>query len=246
MSRHILPFSLFESHLNENLDLEDQMEFVNHYTSFSYDGEPTWEYDDSSGVFNIDGDFKCHDERLTDFQGVRFGKVGGNFYCYDNRIKSLDGSPQEVDGDFWCSSNKLTSLAGGPEKVGGTFDCSDNPLISLEGAPKEIGEYFTSSYFELAGSQWNPKGYMSILKNGSNLNYGKFSDFSNKARKLVLSLISADEINKEIQNDPAGMIMALKQIVNDPAFKGITDKLVWPKEYTDEVDLAGDFGRIGL
>jgi len=161
--------------------------------------------------------------------------VGGNFYCYDNKLTSLAGAAQEVGGDFYCWHNKLTSLAGAPQEVGGSFACYDNELTSLAGAPQEVGGWLDCGPFGLSKGEWNPKGWLRVLKEGKT-----------KARKLILTLLSAEALNKEIQKDPTRMIMKLKEVWNDEDFKEIRSKLVWPKGYGDSADLVGDLDDIGF
>jgi hypothetical protein len=203
----------------------------------------------------VGGRFDCRENKLTSLKGAP-QEVGGHFYCSDNELTSLEGSPQEVGGRFDCETNKLTSLAGAPQKVGGVFWCSDNQLTSLEGAPQEVGGNFycynnklTSlegapqevggdfecDAFELKEGDWNLKGWLKLLREGSP-----------EEQKLILTLVPAEELNKEIQKDPAGMIMKLKDIWNDEGFKEIRDKLVWPKGYEQEADLVGDLDDVGF
>jgi len=53
-------------------------------------------------------------------------------------------------------------------------------------------------------------------------------------------------LNKEIQQDPAGMIMKLKEVWNDESFRETRDQLVWPKGYEDQADLVGDLDDVGF
>ncbi len=227
-----------------------QEAFLNNYT----DG--TWSLNPTSGLVDVKGDFHCSGEKLEDFKGVKFGKVSGYFNCDDNKLTSLaggpkevgksfscdknkltslEGAPQEVGGDFYCSENKLTSLAGAPQKVGEDFYCSENKLTSLAGAPQKVGGEFICNAFELNKGEWNLKGWLKVLKEGSQ-----------EAQSLISTILSAEALNKEIARDPAGMIMKLKPVWNDENFKETRGKLVWPKGYAEEADLVGDLGGIGL
>jgi hypothetical protein len=249
MSRRILSFALFEAKIGLTAEQE---EFLNECT----DG--TWTYDSATGLVDVDGDFGCLAEGLEDFKGVRFGKVGGyfncssnkltslagapqkvghNFECSWNNLTSLEGAPQEVGGDFLCGGweNELTSLKGAPQVVDGDFNCEYNELTSLEGAPQKVGGYFICDAFKLKGREWNLEGWLKVLREGSP-----------KAQKLILSILSAEDLNKEIQKDPAGMIMKLKKIWNDRNFKDIRSKLVWPKDFGEEADLVGDLDDVGF
>jgi len=246
--RHLKTYGLFESKTGLT---KSQENFLNRYT------KGTWTYNPSTGLVDVKGGFDCSGGgTIKTFNGVKFGKISGNFWCSRNKLTTLEGGPQEVGGHFDCDSNQLTILEGAPQKVGGSFDCSDNELISLEGGPQEVGWNFNCSYnqltslegapqkvgrrfvcdaFRLGGGEWNLKGWLKVLKEGSP-----------EAQKLIHTILSADELNKEIAKDPAGMIMKLKKIWNDENFREIKSKLVWPKGYADDADLVGDLDDVGF
>ena len=104
--------------------------------------DPTWTLNPKTGLVDVDGDFRCYSQGLSDFKGVKFGVVKKHFRCENNLLTSLVGAPQEVGFSFDCENNLLTSLVGAPLKVGESFDCSNNALTSLVGAPQEVGESF--------------------------------------------------------------------------------------------------------
>ena len=97
----------------------------------------TWTLN-QTGLVDVKGNFDCSGQGLTDFKGVRFGKVDGDFYCYDNQLTSLVGAPKTVGVNFDCEDNQLTSLVGAPQEVKGYFVCNNNQLTSLVGAPQEV------------------------------------------------------------------------------------------------------------
>jgi hypothetical protein len=101
-----------------------------------------WRLNPSTGLVDVDGDFKCYRQGLKDFKGVAFGHIKGNFNCDNNQLTSLEGAPKTVNGYFSCSSNQLTSLEGAPQTVDGSFYCANNQLTSLEGAPQTVGGDF--------------------------------------------------------------------------------------------------------
>jgi hypothetical protein len=101
-----------------------------------------WTLNPKTGLVDVDGNFICSFQGLSDFKGVKFGKVTGDFLCGDNRLTSLEGAPQKVGVSFRCGFNCLTSLEGAPQKVGGSFYCIGNQLTSLEGAPQKVGGDF--------------------------------------------------------------------------------------------------------
>jgi hypothetical protein len=127
----------------------------------------TWTLNPQTGLIDVEGDFRCHNQGLKDFKGVKFGVVTGDFRCHFNQLTSLVGAPQWVGVTFACSHNSLTSLEGAPQVVGedfvcdnnqlttlvgaptsdiGYFNCEDNALTSLEGAPQRIKYGFYCSY----------------------------------------------------------------------------------------------------
>ena len=106
----------------------------------------TWKLNPRTGLVDVNGDFDCRGQGLSDFKGVRFGKVGRHFYCHDNQLTTLEGAPLNVRGGFSCYSNRLTSLEGAPEKVGWDFSCYNNLLTSLVGAPQKVeGDFHCGS-----------------------------------------------------------------------------------------------------
>ena len=203
----------------------------------------------------VEEDFRCNDNQLTSLEGAP-REVGGDFYCSSNELTSLVGAPQEVGGTFYCSNNQLTTLEGAPQGVKGGFNCVDNKLTSLEGAPQKVGKYFVCSgnkltslegapqeiggdfdcgYFYLPKGQWNPEGWLKILKNRRP-----------KAQPLILTLLTPEDLNREIQKDPAGMIMKLKEVWNEERFREIRSKLVWPRGYEEEMDIVSGLNTLGF
>lgn len=90
---------------------------------------------------SVTSEFNCANNDLTDLINSP-DTVGGWFDCRVNKLKSLNGSPKEVES-FYCNYNQLTNLVGGPEIVKSSFDCSNNELTSFEGFPKSIGQDFS-------------------------------------------------------------------------------------------------------
>jgi hypothetical protein len=228
MSRRILTFSLFEAARTAGLT-KKQEQFLNKFT------KGTWSMNSQTGLVDVDGDFDCDDQGLSDFKGVRFGKVSGDFGCEENRLTSLEGAPQEVGRAFCCTNNQLTTLVGAPREVGEDFYCYNNQLTTLEGAPQEVGGDFSCDAFTLESGEWNLEGWLSVLKEGSP-----------EAQQLIATILSPEDLNREIQKDPAGMIMKLKGVWNDESFRETRDKLVWPKGYEEEAGLVGDLDDVGF
>jgi hypothetical protein len=225
--KHLVDFRVFES-AGPGLT-QEQEEFLNRYT------KGTWSMNSQTGLVDVDGDFDCDDQGLSDFMGVRFGKVSGDFGCEENRLTSLEGAPQEVGRAFYCTNNQLTTLVGAPREVGEDFYCYNNQLTTLEGAPQEVEGDFSCDAFTLESGEWNLEGWLSVLKEGSP-----------EAQQLTATILSPEDLNREIQKDPAGMIMKLKGVWNDESFGETRDKLVWPKGYEEEAGLVGDLDDVGF
>ena len=117
----------------------------------------TWQLNPRTGLVDVDGYFDCSWQGLSDFKGVRFGKIGGKFYCDNNQLTTLEGAPREVGGYFSCDNNQLTTLEGAPQKVGGRFYCKYNQLTSLEGAPQEVGGDFYCDNNQLTTLEGAPR-----------------------------------------------------------------------------------------
>ena len=101
-----------------------------------------WSLNPQTGLVDVDLDFNCTGQGLSDFKGVKFGVVNRSFFCPRNSLTSLIGAPQRVGGDLYCNENALTSLEGAPQRVGMSLNCNNNRLTSLMGAPREVGGSF--------------------------------------------------------------------------------------------------------
>ena len=141
---------LFEAFSTPTLT-EEQISWLNKCT------RKGWKLNPSTGLVDVDRNFKCEKQILTDFKGVRFGHVKENFTCSFNQLTSLEGAPQTVDGSFNCGGNQLTSLEGAPKTVGGSFYCNGNQLTSLNGAPKTIGKDFSCGVNKLTSLEGAPQ-----------------------------------------------------------------------------------------
>ena len=201
--RHIKEFSqLFE---NTQELAQEQKDWLDACTA------GRWKLNPQTGLVDVDRNFNCQNQDLPDFEGVRFGDVGGNFDCSDNSLTSLEGAPQSVGGDFWCYDNSLTSLKGAPQSVGGYFACSENSLTSLEGAPQIVGGSFGCQGNQLTSLEGAPRRigrdfdcYYNQLTSlegapqevGGNLNCSG-NPISNDAIVKVIKLMSRKKITLE-------------------------------------------------
>ena len=134
--KHIKPYQLFESEPIRTVFTKEQLNWLDECAA------GRWKLNPQTGFVDVNGDFDCNKQGLTDLKGVKFGDVIGYFWCHNNQLTSLEGAPQTVGRGFWCHINQLTSLEGAPQSVKGDFRCYDNQLTTLEGAPKSVGGSF--------------------------------------------------------------------------------------------------------
>jgi hypothetical protein len=219
-----------------------------------------WNLDPSTGLIDVDGDFKCYQQGLTDFKGVAFGHVNGNFECYHNQLTSLEGAPQIVDGYFDCQHNQLTSLEGAPQKVGGGFYCGCcNRLTSLKGAPQKVGREFIIAwdYSSLNtmgilnwSNGWEKKGNADFLrtlfaklKEISDIPENKFvssiSVSKSELTSMLLSLAGFDSVSDLLLSGkiPVGDKFEIYRVVKDSMPE------VWDK-VKDQLDSEGDTSEL--
>ena len=95
--RHV---KLFEAFSTQSLT-EDQIKWLDRCA------KGRWKMNPSTGLIDVDGNFSCVQQDLTDFKGVAFGHVKGYFDCHVNRLTSLVGAPQTVDDGFYCNNNPV-------------------------------------------------------------------------------------------------------------------------------------------
>ena len=98
----------------------------------------SWDIDEK-GLVNVTSNFYCCGisgnplNRKWGFNGLKFGRIGGNFHSNDQGLVTLDGCPRYVGKNCYLGHNKLVSTKGAPEEVGETLALSHNNIISLEG-----------------------------------------------------------------------------------------------------------------
>ena len=135
--KHIKPYQIFEaSAAAPQALIQEQIDWLDKCS------KRKWKINPQTGLVDVEGQFYCHFQGLTDLKGVRFGKVSGDFGCESNQLTSLEGAPHSVGGNFVCYKNRLTSLEGAPQIVGKNFDCNKNQLTTLAGAPHSVGKNF--------------------------------------------------------------------------------------------------------
>jgi hypothetical protein len=203
--RHIRRYNeIFE---NESGLSHDQIVLMDSYTT----GE--WKLNPQTGLVDVNGDFNCSIEELSDFKGIRFGKVTGDFSCSLNRLTTLEGAPEEVGGDFTCSWNGLTNLKGAPKRVGGNFRCVHNVLLTLEGAPEEVGGNFYLD--ERKGFPWTIEGKSEYLESRY------------KHSELILGVLSAEEIKNAVSKNPTLLVPLERR--NRELYNKVLKELGWDK-----------------
>ena len=218
---HLKTFSIFES--TQKLT-QDQIDFLNEYT------RGTWELN-SEGLVDVQGTFYCSWNGLTDFKGIRFGRVSGDFSCSRNNLAALEGSPQEVGGYFFCEHNNLRTLEGAPQTVGWDFWCYDNKLTTLEGAPQTIGGKFNSDHIDVPTGKWSLQTLIEMYR-----------ELSGRKKEMLGTLVSTEALQKKIDANPEKAAVELKSIVHLPEFGGLR----WPESLKTEVDLLSDLDSVGL
>jgi hypothetical protein len=134
--KYIKPYQIFESSSSASALTQEQIGWLDKCV------EGSWKLNPLTGLVDVDGDFDCSEQGLTDLKGVKFGKVSSGFRCENNQLTSLVGAPQAVGVNFYCYDNQLTTLEGAPKTVGWHFNCDSNVLTSLEGAPQKVSGDF--------------------------------------------------------------------------------------------------------
>ena len=90
-------------------------------------------------TINVNGDVDLRNKKIISFpKYIQFNKIRGSFDCSYNFLKTLKGTPYEVNINFYCDNNRLSSLEFGPEIVNGGYFCNNNKLVMLKGIPKKI------------------------------------------------------------------------------------------------------------
>jgi hypothetical protein len=120
--KYIREYQLFEASATAPALTAEQIEWLDKCV------KRKWKLNRQTGFVDVDGDFDCSEQGLTDFKGVKFGDVSGNFRCSKNQLTTLEGAPQNVYGNFFCGDNQLTSLVGAPQWVIMGFSFRDNPV----------------------------------------------------------------------------------------------------------------------
>ena len=160
--KYIREYQVFEASASAAALTEEQIKWLNKCA------KGRWKLNPQTGLVDVDDDFDCSEQGLTDLKGVKFGKVNGSFYCENNQLTSLEGAPQTVGGNFWCHKNQLTSLVGAPQKVGEGFYCHGNQLTTLVGAPKRVGGGFVCYDNHLTSLEGAPQSVGGYFRCGWN------------------------------------------------------------------------------
>ena len=185
------------------------------------------------GPKTVGGTFTCQNSpSLTSVSGAP-ETVGRSFLCLLNSVKSLEGLPENmsVGTGFNCSYNYLTSLVGVPKIIGGDFVCIKNDLANLEGAPQTVGGEFSSDGLKIPEGEWSMDTLIGIFLGGTP-----------QQKHLVAPLVDPKVIQQQIDENPEGMLVKLKGVLNHPHFR----ELKWPERLEQEKGLLSDLGDVGL
>jgi hypothetical protein len=223
---------LFEDFSTSTSLTEDQIKWLDRCT------EGIWKLNPSTGLIDIDGDFECIQQNLTDFKGVRFGHIKGNFNCNDNRLTSLEGAPQKVGGSFYCHRNQLTSLEGAPQKVGGEFIIAWNYSFL-----NTMGILNWPNGWEKKGDADFLRTLFAKLKEISDIPENKFvssiSVSKSELTSMLLSLAGFDSVSDFLLSGkiPVGDKFEIYRVVKDSMPE------VWDK-VKDQLDPDGDTSEL--
>ena len=112
MMKHLKAYKIFENSSSSGLNPE-QISFLDGITD-------KWTYDESTGLVDVDGDFKCYYMSLEDFMGINFGTIRGDFVLDSYQMSDTDGravrnvihasgSVEEAKGeiDLWFSDKEV-------------------------------------------------------------------------------------------------------------------------------------------
>ena len=102
--RHIKPYQIFEASASAPALTAVQIDWLDKCVDGS------WKLNPQTGLVDVDGNFNCSGQGLTDFKGVKFGVVDGYFGCHNNALISLEGAPQTIRGGnyFVCHGNPVS------------------------------------------------------------------------------------------------------------------------------------------
>jgi hypothetical protein len=100
--KYIKPYQIFEASAPAAALTQEQIDWLDKCV----DGR--WKLNTQTGFVDVVGSFDCGKQGLTDFKGVKFGKVSGSFYCEVNGLTTLVGAPQTVGGIFRCGGNPVS------------------------------------------------------------------------------------------------------------------------------------------
>lgn len=87
----------------------------------------------------IDGDFDCSGNHLTDLKGSPKTIVTGNFLCQNNKLTSFTGITPKIDGSLIASKNRLgNGLKDIPPHIGRDLILLGNHITTLHNIHKKI------------------------------------------------------------------------------------------------------------
>ena len=98
----------------------------------------------TDGSIDVDGSVDLSMKNMTRLP-VKFRNVSGNFYCHNNNLTTFEGAPISVGGNFWCHYNKISTLEGAPQSVSGYFYSFRNPFDVIKDLFPDGKEFFNAN-----------------------------------------------------------------------------------------------------
>ena len=94
------------------------------------------------GSIDVDDDVILYNKVLKKLP-LKFNKVNGVFNCSSNELKTLEGSPVEINDICRFNGNELTSFKFAPKIIRGRFDCKFNNIKTFEYFPSFVkGDFY--------------------------------------------------------------------------------------------------------
>jgi hypothetical protein len=111
------------------------------FTDFYMPELPEW-----LSEVEVQGDMYVVNSYVTSLKGMPKKIEGMIMVTHNPRLRSLEGSPNDVHFLYLAGNLRLQSFVGGPTTVKTNFTCQDCGLVSLEGIPKKVGNHVNIFY----------------------------------------------------------------------------------------------------
>lgn len=129
------------------------------------------------------------------------------FELINTHVKSLKGSPENVDGRVIIRGNiNLHSLEGGPKTIGGSYFASENRLVTLKGAPKLIhgGSFSCHMNSTLEDIEGGPEEVKGDVKLNMNRSLKTLAGIGTKWFKKVGGTLN---VGKQVEEHALGLVL---------------------------------------